>query len=71
MKIIKAGKLPDSRPLTGECWYCHAQIECLQSEAGGRSTDPRDGTVTYSYLCPTPGCGRTIILNEQCCRDLP
>lgn len=61
MRIIRPGKSPEEKLLTGSCILCHCKVECERREAK-HSPDPREPGLYVD--CPTKGCTGTIWLKE-------
>lgn len=70
MRILKEGKLPEApgkqpQPrLRGTCERCHVLVECEKLEV----LAPRiggDGKLRGAIVCPTAGCGGTLIQLEE------
>jgi len=67
MKIIRKGVLPEDIIYTGECKHCGCQLECNYTEVSRRNLGDRYSGefIEHSVTCPTPRCGRRIILTEK------
>lgn len=60
MKIIKEGKAPQEKVLTGQCTSCGCVVEAKKQELVAGYYDQRDNCQNYSLKCPTPKCNSTI-----------
>lgn len=63
MTIDRPGIVPPppdpTTPFRGECAHCGCVLRAVRAELTASAT-PRYATTD----CPTPGCGRTVVLSE-------